>query len=439
MSLQLRLLGSISGLLVLALLLGGGLLIWHAREEVRVEVTAAFHGAQHAVRDTLKSDVEHTVTLRQVVASFEGQRHVRAALVSEKGKVLVRSDIMALSDPAPAWFARLMTPPPMASSFRINLKRYPCTVQLRSDPASEIADVWGRARDAFFIMLLFCVGTMALVAMFLSYALRFFTRLQTGLLAVSEGHYGERLPAGGPPELAALARGFNHMIDRLASISERNRRLQQQIGNVQEEERAGIARDLHDEVGPYLCAIQVDAKKVSNLPHPEAGELGTSIREAALHVQQHVRDILRQLRPGTSVDFGLEGAIDDLVRFWSRRNPEIAFERTISLSSGPERSRAEAAFRIVQESVSNAVRHGGARRIAIRLCDDETGLGIEIEDDGRGLQSDARTATALGHVGLIGMEERVAALKGEFRIEELGGKGLRIRVRLPHGARAEAA
>jgi two-component system sensor histidine kinase UhpB len=439
MPLQLRLLGSIFGLLVLALLLGGGLLIWHAREEVRVEVTTAFQGAEHSVRDTLKSDVEHTVTLRQVVASFEGQRHVRAALVNEKGRVLVHSEIRHLTDPAPVWFARLMTPPPMASSFRINLKRFPCTVELHSDPASEIADVWARARDAFFIMLLFCVGTMGLVALFIAHALRFFTRLQTGLLAVSEGHYGERLPIQDPPEFAAVARGFNYMIERLASISERNRRLQLQIGNVQEEERAGIARDLHDEVGPYLFAIQVDAKKVSSLPFADARELGASIREAVLHAQQHVRDILRQLRPGTSVDFGLEAAIDDLIRFWSRRNPEIDFDLVIDTPVRSDRRRDEAAYRIVQESVSNAVRHGCAKRIAIRLTADETGLGIEIEDDGKGLQSDIHAAIALGHVGLVGMKERAAALKGEFRIEELNGKGLRIRVRLPNATQAAAA
>src|ERR1700744_5885328 len=193
MSLQFRLLGSIAAMLVLALLCGGTLLVLHARSVVEIEVRTAFLGAEDSVRDTLKSDVQHTVTLRQVVASFEGQRHVRAALVNEAGKVIVKSEIGHLANPAPRWFVRLMMPPQMASSIHINLRQYPCVVQLISDPRSEIAEVWDHARDAFVTMFLFCIATMAVVAMAVSYALRFFRRFQTGLLAVSDGSYGTRL------------------------------------------------------------------------------------------------------------------------------------------------------------------------------------------------------------------------------------------------------
>ncbi len=101
MSLQFRVLGSIAILLLLSLLCGGALLSLHARSVVEVEVRTAFLGAENSVRDTLQSDVQHTVTMRQVVSSFEGQRHVRAALVNEKGKVIVRSAIGRLTDPAP--------------------------------------------------------------------------------------------------------------------------------------------------------------------------------------------------------------------------------------------------------------------------------------------------------------------------------------------------
>jgi hypothetical protein len=133
MSLQFRVLGSIAILLLLSLLCGGTLLSLHARSVVEVEVRTAFQGAENSVRDTLQSDVQHTVTMRQVVASFEGQRHVRAALVNEKGKVIVSSEIGRLKDPAPHWFARLMMPATMSARFNINLPQYPCVVELTSD------------------------------------------------------------------------------------------------------------------------------------------------------------------------------------------------------------------------------------------------------------------------------------------------------------------
>ncbi len=437
MSLQLRVLGSIAILLVLTLLCGGALLSWHARSLVEVQVRTAFRGAENSVRDTLESDIQHTVTLRQVVASFEGQRHVRAALVNESGKVIARSEIGRIEDPAPAWFARLMMPPRMSARFNINLPQYPCVVELSSDPRSEIADVWDHARDAFVAMLLFCGATMAVVSLAVAYALQFFHRFQTGLQAVSDGGYGARLDTKGPPEFAALARGFNHMVARLEIFSESNQRLQEQIQNVQEEERAGIARDLHDEVGPYLFAIQVDANMVAKSATPEIRAQGISIRDAALHVQHHVKAILRQLRPLSSLDFGLGPAIADLVAFWSRRHPDIRFERRIAATPGLERTAEDAAYRIIQESVSNAVRHGKPRLIQIAVTDDRDHVLVSVEDDGGGLQQEKSSGMSLGHMGLLGMEERLNVLGGRLTVEQTPTHGVRIRAILPKARKLE--
>src|SRR5215469_3590426 len=131
MSLKVRVLGAISALLILSLLAGAVLLSVHARSLVDLEVRTAFSGAVQSVRDMLRSDVEHTVTLREVVSSFQGQRHVRAALVNESGKVIVQSEIAHLTDPAPAWFARLMTPEkPLSVRIPIALPGYPCVMVL---------------------------------------------------------------------------------------------------------------------------------------------------------------------------------------------------------------------------------------------------------------------------------------------------------------------
>lgn len=434
MSLQIRILGSITALLVLALVCGGAILSLHARSVVELEVRTAFQGAQQSVRDTLKSDVEHTVTLRQVVASFQGQRHVRAALVNETGKVIVQSQIGPLSDPAPDWFARLMAPPQMSARININLRKYPCVVVLTSDPRSELAEVWDHVRDAFVTVLLFCAATMAVVWLALAYVLRFFRKFQTGLLAIANGGYDARLDTGGLPEVARLAQGFNDMAARLESYATSNRRLYEQLQSLQEEERAVIARDLHDEVGPYLFAIQVDAKQLAALDHPQAQTLGQSVREAAIHIQRHVKDILRQLRPVSGLEFGLEAAIEDLVAFWSRRYPAVRFER--GLHAVADRRSQEAVYRIVQESVSNALRHGepGIIRIAVQPQGDQ--LSVMVEDDGGGLGHDREPG--LGHAGLAGMAERVKALNGHFEVRETA-RGLCIQALLPLAREMEIA
>lgn len=439
MSLQFRVLGSIAVLLILSLLCGGTLLILHARSVVEVEIRAAFQGAENSVSDTLQSDVQHTVTMRQVVSSFEGQRHVRAALINEQEKTIVSSEIGRLKDPAPQWFARLMMPPPLSARFNINLPQYPCVVELTSDPRSEIADVWDHASDAFVAMLLFCAATMTAVSFAVAYALRFFRRFQTGLLAISDGGYDARLDAKGPPEFIALAQGFNHMAARLEAFSESNQRLQQQIHSVQEEERTGIARDLHDEVGPYLFAIQVDANILAKSAEPQTRSMGAAIREAAQHVQTHVKEILRQLRPVSSLDFGLEPAIGDLIAFWARRHPHIRFERNITPTPGLDRRGEDAAYRIVQESLSNAVRHGSPTRIEIIIADQPDQVMVSITDNGGGLKQDLPGGMSLGQMGLSGMQERLRTLGGRMSVEEEKGSGVCIRAFLPKIRELETA
>lgn len=439
MSLQFRVVGAIAILLVLSLLAGAAMLSLHAHKLVELEVRTAFTGAAQSVRDTLRSDVEHTVTLREVVASFQGQRHVRAALVNEKGKVIAQSEIAPLSDAVPAWFARAMAPEPLTARIPIALPQFPCVVVLTSDPRSEIAEVWDHVRDAFVTMLLFCLATMAIVSLAVAAAARFLRRFQAGLMAISKGSYDARLDVSGPPEFAELARGFNHMARQLSAFSNSNRQLYAQLQNTQEEERAGIARDLHDEVGPYLFAIQVDAKAVGKLGTPEAQRLSQSIREAVGHIQQHVRDILRQLRPVTQLEFGLDHAIADLVAFWARRHPAVRFETNIRLDATLPRPHQEAAYRIMQESVSNAVRHGNPSLIAISVHADAARLAVTVEDDGGGVTAGTGDAAAgLARAGVAGMRERILALKGRFDIDEACG-GVRVRASLPLAEEREPA
>ncbi len=239
------------------------------------------------------------------------------------------------------------------------------------------------------------------------------------------------LPARTVEEFVALAKGFNHMAARLKTFSESNQRLQQQIHSIQEEERTGIARDLHDEVGPYLFAIQVDANILAKSAEPQTRSMGAAIRDAALHVQTHVKEILRQLRPVSSLDFGLEPAIGDLIAFWARRHPDIRFARHIAATPGLDRRGEDVAYRIVQESLSNAVRHGKPTRIEIVIADLPDQVMVSVADDGGGLGQELTGGMSLGQMGLSGMRERLGTLGGHMTVEEVKGTGVCIRAFLP--------
>jgi two-component system sensor histidine kinase UhpB len=150
-----------------------------------------------------------------------------------------------------------------------------------------------------------------------------------------------------------------------------------------------------------------------------------------MHIQRHVRDILRQLRPVTQLEFGLEAAMGDLAAFWGRRNPKIRFALDISLPVTPGRRQEEAAYRLVQEAVSNAVRHGQPDRIEIVLRADDGGLTILVEDNGGGFKGVNRDSMSLGKAGIAGMRERVLALGGALDITNLAGRGVRVSATIP--------
>jgi two-component system sensor histidine kinase UhpB len=131
------------------------------------------------------------------------------------------------------------------------------------------------------------------------------------------------------------------------------------------------------------------------------------------------------------LEFGLEAAVGDLISFWTRRNPEIRFERTIRLQSTLERRHEEAAYRIVQEAVSNAIRHGSPKLVRVDIQSTAEQLTLMVQDDGGGAKKSVEDGISLAQAGIVGMRERVLALKGRLDIDNNPGHGLRLCAVLP--------
>ncbi len=434
MSLRARLVASIALILLAALALGAMVLGWRATNSVQVEMRAALAGADDVVQEALAHQAKpDPAFLSALVAGFNGQRHVRATLVSPP--VTLRSRLAVPGDIAPLWFDALIR----ARSETLRIPLANGVLVLQTDPTNEIAEVWRQAGDAFAIMLLFCGATFVAIYLIVGRSLRFLSTFNAALQEVSDGHYEASLPERGPPEFASLARGFNDMARRLRIYQGKNRELQEQVLTLQEEERAEVARDLHDEVGPYLFAIRVDADALPQLAETRdaAGitERATAIREAVAHIQKHIKAILRQLRPAGVLDFGLQAALDDLIAFWSRRHPDTRFDIAVAIEGiGIDRRTEDVAYRIVQESISNAVRHGRPGRIDVTIAPlAPHGLSIVVADDGSGFRSNPSHRGS----GIAGMAERVRALHGSFDVTNgPDGRGVRVAARLPVRAQA---
>jgi signal transduction histidine kinase len=211
-------------------------------------------------------------------------------------------------------------------------------------------------------------------------------------------------------------------------------RLSSQLLTAQEEERRSIARELHDEVGQVLTAIKVELA-VAQRSVEAAGVKVDALTDArritdgALHT---VRDLSRLLHPSMLDDLGLPAAIDWYLKGFGRRHG-IRMEL---LQDGVEERLApetEAGiYRIVQEALTNVAKHAQASTCRVFLQRLTHTVLVTIEDDGIGFRpEEVSTPGASRGIGLVGIRERVAQLRGELRLESGPGKGTRLTVEIP--------
>jgi two-component system sensor histidine kinase UhpB len=438
LSLRNRLLISVLATLLLSLLAGAAFTYWHAVAKIDTEMNAAIAVGSRIARNAVDDWEEATDPARRLallVADFEGDRHLRATLTGPDGKEILSSQVAVAESPAPDWLVSLLAPPPrkVAVGLPEIFDRFG-TVALQTDPRNEVAEVWSDVWLTLSVLTIFCTLVLAFIYWTLASTLRPLRTLTAVFSRVGDGDYGERLQERGPLEIVQLSQSFNQMVERLSRSEAQNKRLQQQLTSVQDEERADLARDLHDEIGPLLFAADVDVVAIEQLA--KAGEyeaIGPRvgiIREAIGRMQRHVRDILGRLRSAMLLDVGLAHAIDNLVAFWRAHRQKLVFAVDV-----PEESFGElidgTVYRVVQESISNAVRHGSPTSIAIKVTSNPDGsIDIRVTDDGGGLKNGGTRG-----LGIVGMRERVSGLGGTLDVANRhDGQGVIVSAHLPaHG------
>jgi two-component system, NarL family, sensor histidine kinase UhpB len=437
MPMRFRLIALVVVALAISLTLGAVLTVLNASRSVRTEMQSALLVGQQTVDNVLRAidaSPDPRRELDDLVASFKGNRHLRVSLTGGAGA----AEVQPVADRSPfgklpKWFIRLVGVAPEAHRVPIVIAGLPAgAVIIETDPRNEILEVWDELGGSLVVLAAFAGGTLPLIYLFVGRALRPLDRLAAAMKQVGQGDYAIRVDERLTPELARLRDSFNRMAERLAAADGDNRRLHEQLLTLQEEERNDIARDLHDEIGPFLFAINVDIANITRLlGEGRISELlphGQSAAEAARHLQRHVRGMLGRLRPIGLAELGLAEAVAGLVEFWRRRYPQIEYRTVIGPDCESLGDPGTTAYRIVQEALSNAVRHGQPRLIAIGISRDAaTGETlVEVADDGIGFDKDA----APGY-GLIGMEERVKALGGHLAFATRPDGGCAISAALP--------
>ena len=231
---------------------------------------------------------------------------------------------------------------------------------------------------------------------------------------------------GGPEEVDRLHQAFMRMLERLEA---ERRRASSAALVAQEEERARVARDLHDEVNQSLTGLLLRLEAARKKAPPElAGELA-EIRALANQALQELLALARQLRPTALDDLGLKAALSSHVEELGRQSGIAAeFESAGDISSVPHDVQV-VAYRVAQEALSNATRHSGASNVWVRLARDNGSVELTIADDGRGFTFDQ----ASRGLGLSGMRERALLVNGDLQVESRPQVGTSVRLRVPIG------
>ena len=209
------------------------------------------------------------------------------------------------------------------------------------------------------------------------------------------------------------------------------RELSAHLESVREEERAHIAREIHDEMGQALTALKMDLSVIVLESGKTAPKTAKDIQELKRRVDdiiQLVRDVATALRP-SALDLGITSGIEWLVDEFQKRNGihcEVKVEDgEIDLAE----DRSIVLFRILQESLTNISRHAGATNVEIHLRSSATHVRLDVKDDGRGF--DVEAARKKKTFGLLGIRERVIMLRGTLNISSVHGEGTQVSVSIP--------
>jgi len=263
--------------------------------------------------------------------------------------------------------------------------------------------------------------------------------------AVEGGNYSIAVPVESADEIGKTAAAFNRMVAEISKRTQQrteaeaktgkllaeNRQLIQTSLAVQEEERKHIARELHDELGQCITAIQADAESIRDLSRGCDERITTSsgaILDISSRIYEVVHSMMQRLRPGVLDDLGLVEAIRDEFSAWKDRHPDIActFNATGAPDNAGERINITV-YRVIQEGLTNIAKHAHASHVTIDLTQEQDQLLLVIQDNGRGMDLSFPRAG----LGLIGMRERVEALGGEISLETAEGQGLTVRITIP--------
>ena len=443
MSLRFRLNLLITLLFALILLAGSFYVINNARAAVNEEMQSVSKLTLQLIEIALMSNTasntsESQQSVLENIANLESTRHLEIELykTGNIGSMVPVRIIQTINAQAPEWFIRMVKPQPVEYRrvFRESETAY-TEILIRANPSDEITEVWNETKGALGLLVLFAVLANILVYVSLGRGLAPIELILQGLDGIEQGEYQRRLPKFKFPEFSKISEKFNNMAEVLQTSRDENRLLTQKSLAIQEDERRILAQELHDEFGQSITAIKAVLASLEQMKHQDSEMLKNSARTIGTfsdRMYEVARRMMRQLRPAILDEFGLILALQDMIDDWNSRHEDVFchFEFKGNFDELGEEVNISI-YRVIQESLTNIVKHAQATDVTVCLNrvenDSSYDLGVELLIKDNGIGFDETTPRGLG---LLGMRERIEALKGSFEMNSGINQGVEIIVSL---------
>jgi two-component system sensor histidine kinase UhpB len=447
MYLHTRLLFGIGAVTLAALAISVLVPLESVRSDVSRETEASMQLAQLLLDVQRAVGAAAGITEARVAATGELRRasdlrHVRISLVDDSGVLLATSPT---EEPPVGRFARALLSHSAGSILKFPVLYHMTPVgelRVSSNPLSEFAEIEQRvARDLALLTVAILTMGGAIYAM-VRQGLRPIALVQAALASLQAGNFETRLPRFRLKDVDDISERFNQCAAAMQEASAQRRDLNLRIIEAEEEERRRLARELHDELGQSLTAIKVDAAYIAREAAHSSSKIVNSahaIERLSTEIMELIRSMLARLRPHGLETVGLRETLQDLVNGWQTRVAD-RFHCSLTIQGPVDMLAADlnvTVYRLIQECLTNAVRHSRARMIAIRLWLEEPAasdpasrtharLGRIFVEVKESEVIATGTTVGTGGAGLLGMRERVEAHGGELRvaIDETGGLSL---------------
>lgn len=411
------------------LLLGGSIAIWQARIAVNKEVNSSIQLAVKLISFGFSHSSQTPDWLPQLNA-LEEIRHLTVRIQQPSGQIMSFPHTNSSSNDEhnpPQWFINLVQGEPLNTQHTLTLNDgKQLTLLIQANPLDEITEVW-QENIAFFTS--FCSLTLLsffAVNLVFNKTLNSITTIVNALNVIESGQYQQKLPPFAIKEYADIANAINQLASKLNAVKRENRALAQHTLEIQEDERQRLAQELHDELGQSLTAIKVMAVTTTR-PKADIKQSTDAIISTCDHLMTVVRSMMHQLHPLVLTELGLKATLEDLINHWAIRQPTLK----INLDCTNEADKLDTKiaiqlFRVVQECLTNTVRHAEATHANISVAIDQHSLQLTVSDNGQGCINSEKTG-----FGLLGMKERINSLGGELMLQSQPQQGMTILASIP--------